>query len=260
MHILGCHGSDLLVAGQGSSRACRACGFLVNDTLMVDGGTISAVLTMEQLRRIRHVLISHLHFDHIQGLPALAEALFDDPGRPVVLVSIPEVLKGLQTHIFNDDVYPDFTRIPDADRPALRFMPIEAGRALQIGDFRVTAIPVNHLVPTVGFIIDDGRSAVVYSGDTYETDEIWVAAAREAALKAAFIEVSFPNALAGVAQASRHLTPSLFSREFAKIGRPDLPLYAYHLKPRFRPALVEELGGLGIKNLRVLEEGQEIVL
>ena len=111
MHILGCHGSDLLVAGQGSSRACRACGFLVNDTLMVDGGTISAVLTMEQLRRIRHVLISHLHFDHIQGLPALAEALFDDPGRPVVLVSIPEVLKGLQTHIFNDDVYPDFTRI-----------------------------------------------------------------------------------------------------------------------------------------------------
>ncbi len=59
---------------------------------------------------------------------------------------------------------------------------------------------------------------------------------------------------------SFHLTPELFSREFEKIGCPDLPVYAYHLKPRYRETIAEELGRLGIPNLEVLEEGQELTV
>ena len=109
-------------------------------------------------------------------------------------------------------------------------------------------------------IIEEGDAAVVYSGDTYETEALWRAAARVPNLKAAFIEVSFPDALTELARVSAHLTPRLFAQEFKKIGRPDLPVYAYHIKPRFRKTITEELGRLDIPNVRVLEEGQELVL
>jgi hypothetical protein len=54
------------------------------------------------------------------------------------------------------------------------------------------------------------------------------------------------------------LTRACLAKEFAKIGRPDLPLYAYHLKPRFRDPIVPQLMELAIPTLAVLEEGQEI--
>jgi hypothetical protein len=47
-------------------------------------------------------------------------------------------------------------------------------------------------------------------------------------------------------------------REFRKIGRPDLPVYAYHLKPRFRNLIEEELRRLPISQLTVLEEDLEL--
>ncbi len=261
IRILGCHGTDHLLDEGARRWECRACGFLVNETLLVDAGTIGGVLTLTEQQRIQHVLISHLHFDHIQGLPTFADNLQGgDPVDPIVLVSLPEVLKGLQSHIFNGEVYPDFLQLPDPGRPVFRVLPVERSREIQVGDLRVTAVPVNHQVPTVGFIIDDGASAVLYSGDTYETEEIWAIAARLPTLKAAFIETSYPNAMADLARVSRHLTPSLLAREFQKIGRPDLPVYVYHLKPRFRETIVQELGRLGIPNLTVLEEGQVVLV
>ena len=66
--------------------------------------------------------------------------------------------------------------------------------------------------------------------------------------------------MAELARVSKHLTPSLFAREFRKIGRPDLPVYVYHLKPRFREQIRRELAQLKIPNLTVLEEGQEITI
>ena len=74
------------------------------------------------------------------------------------------------------------------------------------------------------------------------------------------LEASFPDELADLALASKHLTPALFARQFQKIDRPDLPVYAYHLKPRFREQIVKQLTGLGIENLTILEEGQEITV
>lgn len=259
IRVLGCHGSDHLITGA-SARECRACAFLINDSLLVDAGTVGSVLDLEAQRRLRHVLISHLHFDHIQGLPTLADSLFDHDGGPLQLVSTTEILKGLQAHVFNDEIYPDFTQLPAPDRPVFRLRPLQPGQPVICGDLRVTAVPVNHQVPTVGFIVDDGRSAIVYSGDTYETEQIWNIAGRLPTLKAAFIEASFPDAMRGVASVSKHLTPSLFHREFMKLARPDVKACAYHLKPRFRDRVVQELKALPIGELLVLEEGQEVVV
>ncbi|MEW6544412.1 MAG: 3',5'-cyclic-nucleotide phosphodiesterase [Nitrospirota bacterium] len=258
IRVLGCHGSDQVVGGDVGVHQCRTCGFLVNGTVMVDAGTVGAALHLEEQKRIRHVLLSHLHFDHIQGLPTLADNLVDDAVNSVVLTSIPQVLNGLRTHLFNGKLYPNFFRLPNARQPIFVQRSLTIGRESEVAGLHVTPVKVNHLVPTVGFLLREGNASFLYSGDTYETGEIWKVAAREPTLKAAFIEVSFPEEMAELARVSKHLTPSLFGRAFRRIGRPDLPVYAYHLKPRFREEIKRQLADLKIRNLTVLEEGQEV--
>lgn len=256
--VLGCHGSDQLVETESGPKSCRTCGFLINDTVLVDAGTVGSVLLLSEQKRIRHIILSHLHFDHIKGLPTLADNLVGEGDGSVVLRSIPEVLDGLRDFVFNNALYPDFLSLPDPNNPVYTCRALEVGHEAEVGGLGVQAIPVNHLVPTVGFMIREGNSSILYSGDTDQTDELWRVAAREPRLQAAFIETSFPNELADLARASKHLTPATLAEEFRKIGKPSLPVFVYHMKPRFRKQIQRQLAELKIPNLRVLEEGEEV--
>lgn len=256
--VLGCHGSDQILIGRNGPHHCGACGFLVNGTLLIDAGTVGSRLSLNEQRSIRHVLVSHIHFDHIRELPTLVDNLGGDDPVPVTVAGIGAVLKGIEQHIFNGAVYPNFFRLPRSDRPVLIAQTLEPREEQTLSGLRVLAILVNHVIPTAGFIVSDRASAILYSGDTYRTDELWHVASRVPTLKAAFIETSFPDEMAELAKVSKHLTPALLAEEFAKIGRPDLPLYVYHLKPRFRDRIVHQLTDLAIPRLVVLEEGQEI--
>ena len=51
IRVLGSHGSDLLVKEASGSTPCRSVGFLVNDELMVDAGTLASALTLEEQRQ-----------------------------------------------------------------------------------------------------------------------------------------------------------------------------------------------------------------
>ncbi len=260
IRVLGCHGSEQFGGEQSGLHQCRTCGFLINDTVMVDAGTIGAALTLEEQRAIRHILLSHLHFDHIQGLPTFGDNISEHAGQPVSLISIAEVLEGLQTHIFNDTVYPNFLKLPTLQQPVFECRVVAPGHPIQVAGLEVTAIRVNHLVPTVGFLIREGSSSILYSGDTYATEEIWKVATQEATLKAAFIETSFPNDMEELAFASRHLTPALLDRELLKLGRPNVPVYLYHMKPRQRCEIERDVRELRLKQVSFLDEGQEITI
>lgn len=260
VRVLGCHGSGQLVPGGAGPIQCGTCGFLVNDQLLVDAGTIGSRLYLEEQQRIRVVLLTHLHFDHIRELPMLADNLIGEIDRPVVIAAIPEVLRGLRSHIFNGAVYPDFFRLPDPAGPVFVPHELHPGREDLLCGLGVTPILVNHVVPTVGFLLREGKRSILYSGDTYHTDDLWRAAKDVIGLTAAFIESSFPNEMDELARVAKHLTPALLAEEFAKMARPELPVYAYHLKPRFREQIRHELGQLGISHLTALEEGQTLVL
>ncbi|MEC4671834.1 MAG: 3',5'-cyclic-nucleotide phosphodiesterase [Nitrospirota bacterium] len=256
--VLGCHGSDMLLETGGTTHQCRSVGFLINDVLMVDAGTGASELTLDEQKRIRHVVFSHLHLDHVKGLPPLVDNLAAISGDPMTLASIPQVLNGLRNHIFNDQVFPNFFALPTRDKPILKDVVLPEGQETWLSGIGFTPVKVNHSVPTVGFIIRDNDSSWLYSGDTYETHALWEMAAKVPNLKAAFIETSFPDEMKELASIAKHLTPSLLAQEFKKIGRPDLPLYVYHLKPPFRDQITDQLSKLGIPNLTILQEGQEL--
>ena len=258
IRVLGAHGSDLLVKGLTGSTICRSVGFLVNDELMVDAGTLASALTLEEQQCVKHILLSHLHHDHIKGIPPLVDNLSGLVDHQVVVASVPSVVEGLHTHIFNDRVFPDFFKLQG---PILRTQGLEAKtEAILSGGIRVTPVLVNHTVETVGFVIRDDSAAWIYSGDTHLTNEIWDIAAKTHNLKGIFIEVSFPDSMLDLAIQSKHLTPTLLAQEFRKIGKPDLPLFVYHMKPTVREKIIQEIHQLGIERVTILEEGQEIEL
>jgi cAMP phosphodiesterase len=108
----------------------------------------------------------------------------------------------------------------------------------------------------MGFVVEDTQSAILYSGDTFMTDELWEVAKSHPLLKAVFVECSYPDELEDLARISRHLTPRLFGKELAKLSRPDVKVYAYHLKPIHKEKISEQLMRLNLPNLVILEEGQ----
>jgi len=248
VRVLGCHGAEL---GE-----CGTSGFLINRSVLVDAGTVCSALTIAEQRKIRYILVSHIHMDHIKSLPLLSENLIENGvTQSIVIVSLKKVIDELKRHVFNDRLWPDFTKIPTPTHPLFQLEAIDEGKALELDDLQVRAFAVNHTVPCAGFLIRDRRGALLYSGDTYRTDRLWKAAASIPDLKAAMIETSFPDALEGLAAQSKHLTPSLLQREFAKVARPDLPVYVYHMKPRYLAAIRRELEKLPITNLTILEDG-----
>ena len=258
IHVLGCHGSDLLLSRDREPHSCNTCSFLIDETLLLDAGIVGDKLRIDAQASIRHILLSHLHFDHIKGLPTLADNLSEMEGPPLVVAGLPEVIQGLRDHLFNNEVYPDFFRIPTLDHPVLTAQPLTCGKPYDAGKFMCTPIPVNHTVPTVGFIVEDSATAIIYSGDTFVTDRLWEVARGHGLLKGVFLECSYPNGLEDLALRSKHLTPTLFEKELAKLSRPDVKVYAYHLKPIYKEKIYEELMKLNLPNLVCVEEGQTI--
>lgn len=260
IRVLGCHGADCLAETPDRSVRQESCGFLIDDSVLLDAGTIGTRLTLAEQRRIRFVLLSHLHFDHIKGLPLLVDNLAEGFVAPVVVAATEPVIQGLIDHVFNDQVYPNFFKLPDQKRPVLRTQVLHPGKPVTLGHLEVIPVPVNHTVPTVGYIVKDREAALLYSGDTYQTEDIWSLGRMIPELKAVFLESSFPDELGALAKKSKHLTPSLFLKEFQKLERPDLPLYAYHMKPEFRNRIEEQISRLGIERVAFLDEGQSITV
>ena len=157
--VLGAFGSEGL--GQ------RPSAFLVNDRILVDAGTVPGALTVDEQLEVEHALLSHPHLDHVVGLAFLTDTLASAGARrPVTATSVEPVIQGLRTHAFNNVLWPDFSAIPSPSAPVLRFRTLAEEAEQRVGDLWVTPVPVDHTVPTVGFIIHDGEVGFIYSGDT----------------------------------------------------------------------------------------------
>ena len=248
IRVLGVYGSE----GQGQ----RPSAFLVNDRVLVDAGTVPGALNVEEQREIEHALLSHAHLDHIAGLAFLVDTFaITGSRRAVTATSIARVVDDLRKHAFNDSLWPDFTTIPTEHTPVLGYRALPEEVESRVGELWVTPIPVDHTVPTVGFVIHDGETGFVYSGDTGPTDRLWQTARELTGLKAVIVETAFPNRLEGLARASKHLTPAMLTQEMKKMPA-DLPLWIYHIKPHFFEETAEELQKIDPARIHILEQGK----
>jgi ribonuclease BN (tRNA processing enzyme) len=252
IRVLGAYGAEGL--------AQRPSAFLLDDRILIDGGTVAGALaTIEQLA-ITHALVSHSHLDHIAGLAYLTETLALCEARsPLSIASLDPVVTALRTSIFNDTVWPDFTRLPSREAPVLRYQPLLEDADQQLGDVWVRPVSVNHTVPTSGFIVHDGISGLVYSGDTGPTDALWKAAAEVRGLRAVILECAFPNRMAALADIARHMTPELIRRELDKMPA-DVPVLIFHVKPQFYDEVGEELGAVSGARITMVEQDKTYVL
>ncbi len=168
----------------------------------------------------------------------------------------PEVIELLERDIFNWNVYPRFSGLKNEFGPVMEYVPIPTGEPFQVGHLTVTAVAVNHIVPTVGLVVSDGKSTVAFSSDTAETDEFWTVINRVAHIDALLIEASFPNSMASLAEVSRHYTPASLERDLRKLNHNSLDILAVHIKPAYRQLVIDELEALNIPKLGVMESGR----
>jgi ribonuclease BN (tRNA processing enzyme) len=246
IRVLGAYGAEGL--------AQRPSAFLVNERILLDGGTVGGALASSEQLAIEHALVSHSHLDHIVGLAFLTETLALCAARtPLTIASLDPVVTALRASIFNDVVWPDFTKLPTADAPVLRFQSLKEDVEQPIGDLWVTPVAVTHTVPTSGFILHDGSSSMVYSGDTGPTDALWKAARDVSGLRAVILECAFPNRLGSLAEIARHMTPELIRRELDKMP-PDVPVLIFHVKPQFYDEIGEELSAVSGARITMLEQ------
>ena len=230
--------------------------FLIDERVAVDAGSIALALSGEQREQVRDIIVTHPHMDHIASLPIFIDDLFPTLTSPVRVYATPEVISSLERDIFNWNVYPRFSELKNDFGPVMEYVPIHVGKAFKAAHLTITAVAVNHIVPTVGLVVSDGKSTVAFSSDTSETEEFWEIVNRAPSLQALLIEASFPDSMAQLAEVSRHFTPASLKRELSKLHHNGLDILAVHIKPAYRETIIEELDALQIPRLGVMESGK----
>lgn len=222
LRVLGCSG--------GIGGNLRTTSFLLDHDVLIDAGTGVNELSLTEISLIDHVFITHSHLDHIACLPFMVDSAWAMRDRPLTIYAIEETLDTLKQHIFNWKIWPDFSEIPDARQPSMRYRAIELGETVALDGRRITAIPANHAVPAVGFHLDSGKASLVYSGDTTTNDAVWRVVNRIENLRYLIIETAFSDSEIELAVLSKHLCPSLLIEELKKFQR-EADIFVTHLKP-----------------------------
>src|SRR5438105_15123906 len=136
VRVLGCSG--------GIGGGLRTTSMLVDADILIDAGTGVGDLSLEQLAKIDHIFVSHSHLDHVTSIPFLVDTVCWMRASPVTVYGIKEVLDILRAHLFNWKIWPDFTQIPNGDKPFMVYREIRVGEVTEFGGRRITAIPANH--------------------------------------------------------------------------------------------------------------------
>ena len=250
LRVLGCHG--------GASVRHRTTSFVVDERLGIDAGALAAGLTLEEQIAIDAVLLSHSHMDHVADLGTLAD-LSQQAGTTVVVAGIPPTVEALRTHFFNDVLWPDFTRIPSAEAPAVELRVLAEEEPARFGHLEALPIPVHHSVPSCGYLItSDEGGCLAYSGDTGPTERFWEVTRARTDLRAVITEVSYPDRQHDLAAISGHLTPALLVQQLGQLNRTDVPILLYGMKPFFEEEIVAELEGVEGFDVRILAAGDRM--
>lgn len=233
LQVLGCSG--------GIGAELRTTSFLLNENTLIDAGTGVGDLTLDQLRKIDHIFLTHSHLDHICSVGFLADSVGGSRKSPIKVYGIDATLGALKNHILNNIIWPDFTVIPSLENPFLTLIPIKIGQSLNMGDYKITALPVNHSIPAIGYAIESDSGVLVFSGDTGPHPEFWQAVNAYPNLKHLLIESSFTASEQALADLSGHYSSLGIAKDLENLSNQTTQVWISHLKPDGGNHIIQEI-------------------
>lgn len=242
----------------GSASAQFLVSYLVNDEIVIDAGAIGLLADLDRQRRVRHVLLTHEHLDHLASLPILLENVYDPGPDCIELLASSRVLDVVRRDLFNGRIWPDFFELSTPVDAFVRAATLVEGQSIERAGLTILPLAVDHCVDTLGFVVDDGHAAVAFPSDTGPTESFWQHLAALPRLDAVFLEVSFPNSQADLAHRTCHHCPATFAAEVGKLSRP-VRWIVVHRKARYADEIARELAALDLPGVELVEPGQGYV-
>lgn len=238
IRILGAHGID--------SRDTKFPSILIDDNMALDAGSLASGLSLREQRKVRAVLLSHSHLDHIQGIGALAMHFFT-VGDTLDVYGIKDTIDALSKHVFNKLIQPDFTQMPSPRRPAVRLHTLEVYKHQVVEDYGILAVPTFHSIPSVGYEVTAGNGkSLFYSGDTGPgLSNCWQYVNPDLII----IDCAGPNTYTPHAPGLGHLTPQLLEKEFMEF---------LDVKGYLPPIILVHMSPLGDDAVKIAEEISEL--
>jgi ribonuclease BN (tRNA processing enzyme) len=231
LRVLGCSG------GVGSD--LRTTSFLLDDDILIDAGSGVGELTLDEMRKIHHVFLTHSHLDHFSFLPLLVDSIFPSIREPLVVHGQPATLEALQKHVFNWTIWPDFAKLPTEDKPVMKYRTLSPGDVATMGDRTLEMIGVNHIVPGVGYRVECPTGAFAFSGDTTTNDNFWDVLNGHDRLDLLLVEAAFANADVDLSKRAGHYTPDLLAADLKKLKHTP-EIYITHNKPGHESVIMDE--------------------
>lgn len=232
LRVLGCSGG---IGGE-----LRTTSLLLDHDTLIDAGTGVGDLSISELAQIDHVFVTHSHMDHVTSIPFIVDTVGWIREKPLTVHATRETLAILKEHLFNWKLWPDFSQIPDAKNPVMRFETVAMGSPVTLNGRTITPLPANHVVPAVGYRLDSDKASLVFTGDTTSNDALWPIVNDIANLKYLIIETALSDRERDLARRSKHLCPSMLAEELAKLKlAPEI--YITHLKPRESELIMQQI-------------------
>jgi len=243
------------------SKNTRLVSILIDGKLAIDAGSLVSELTFSEQEKIEAILLSHGHYDHIRAIPAFA---FNNSSRTTPVFATQPTLEILTSHLVDGLIYPDFTRKNDfLPQPALKLCRLEVYHPQNIGEYTVTALPVNHPLETVAFEIAAGDKRLLYVTDSGPgLHELWERVSPQLLI----IDSTYPDRMEKTAWDAGHLCPRLLTQELLDFRqvRGYLPrVVLIHMSPHFETEIRNEIESVAVAlgiPIEIAAEGARLTL
>ena len=234
--------------------------YLISPSVAIDAGNLLRGLGEEAVL-IDHIILTHCHMEHICDIPFLIDLFYTQRKTPLNIYGLSHTMQHFQAHIFNNDIWPDFSKIHlvNSDQPSVIFHEIKPHAPFKIGDILLKPILTTHVVPTVGYVITKENSTIYLAGDTHICDAIWNEINGNKNISTVIVECTYPTAMTELAKTHGHLTPTLLREELLKLKRGDVNFYITHLNPMLAGSIIYELSNHPMTvDMIVLDDADEI--
>jgi ribonuclease BN (tRNA processing enzyme) len=251
IRILGAHNIE--------SRDFGCACLLIDDILAIDASALTSRLTLKAQAKIKDVLLTHRHYDHVKNLPMLGMTFFLLQ-KNIEIYAMQSVFKDLADHFGDSVLYPYFPAMPP-EKPVFNNNVVQSGHEITIGNYKVLPVDVNHAVPCVGYQVTspEGKK-LFYTSDTGPgLAECW----KQVSPDLLIFEVTAMNKYRDFCLETGHMTPALLQEElqsFLKLKGYLPKIVTVHAKPTDEKKIAAELAVVARKLGAVIQPGYEDML